>query len=169
MTPPAPALTAVAGALFVAAVGLGCGGPTDTDCDGAPEPGAVSLWTACGMSSLGAGSVPLVLTNLTAEPIWFYHECRDEVPWPEMLQDDGTWLRLLPDDFFLPISCQHVVQLAAGDSMELSMSTQHVERPGVYRAEMVVARGCGDVHDPQHVNHECEHVDFLSSAPFDLR
>lgn len=146
---------------------LGCNGPTQPGCDGGPVAGEVSLWSECASHAL-AGSVPLTLTNGTAETVWFYHECGDEVPWPDVLEADGTWTRLLPGTFFLPTGCEHVMELAPGESMELAMSTQHAPGAGTYRGELAVAYGCTAVHHPTHVPHRCARVEFVVSAPFVL-
>jgi hypothetical protein len=113
--------------------------------------------------------VPVTLTNLESEHVVFFHECGDEAPWPERLLPDGTWQRLLPPDFFLTTGCAHAMELEPGESIVLEMSTARVPGPGIYRAVTMVGRGCEHVHEPVHVPHSCESLDFVESAPFELR
>ena len=169
--PPARSIVSFSCAALLAVAGHGCGGgwPAAPACDPSPPAGELSLWTACGVKSLAGASVEFILTNDSAESVWLYHDCGDEVPWPTQLQADGTWLRLLPAEFYLAIECEHVHELLPGESGPLSMSTRHVDRPGTYRAEMMVARNCVEVHDPLHLGHACERVEFFQSEPFELR
>jgi hypothetical protein len=156
---------------LVALAGAGCwgGGPTEPTCGPQPVPGAVTLTSEACVHSLGESWVPLALRNDTAERIWFFHDCADEVPWLSRLEADGTWRRLLPEGFSLPLSCEHVHDLMPGTAEAQLASTLRAPGPGTYRAEMVIAWGCGDIHDPHHVLHSCERVEYLSSAPFELR
>lgn len=162
-------LACLGAGLFVLSL-VGCSdSPVDPTCDAGPVAGALSMWTECGPHSLSSAGIPVVLTNQGAETIWYYHECGDESPWPSKLQDDGTWLRLLPPTFFLSIGCMHVMELAPGETAVFSMSTQRTNGPGTYRAEMLIARGCMDLHEPRHVAHSCEAQDFIVSQAFELR
>ena len=171
MTPRAPCPAAALGAaLALVLAALACAeGPTEPACEPAPPRGVLSLWTACPVQSLSQDSIELTLTNDTTETVWFYHECGPEVPWPTQLQPDGTWVRLLPDGFYLGIECDHVHELRPGESGPVWMSTQRVDRPGTYRAEMLAAYDCVDAHEPLHLGHACQRMEYLLSEPFELR
>ena len=163
-------LLACLGAALLACVSLSCDdSPVAPACDAGPVAGAVSMWTECGPHALSGAGIPVVVTNGSAESIWCYDECGGESPWPSEQQADGTWLRLLPPTFFLSTGCMHVMELAPGETAVFSMSTQHAPGPGIYRAEMLIARGCVDLHEPLHVGHSCERQDFIVTASFELR
>lgn len=156
-------------ALPLAGLLAACSWNDGIGCTGTFEPGAASLWLACERAPLGGPPLDLVLTNDTAEPLWTYHHCGGSVPWAARREAGGAWTPLLPPGFSLPLACEHVEVLPPGQSLELSLPTAGLGRPGDYRAETVIGWACGDLHDPRFLPSSCERTELLTSRPVELR
>lgn len=164
-------LVPLALAALAAVLLLGCGknNGAPARCAGAPLPGELSLWASCDTATLSGEPLPLELTNGSAEPAWLYHHCHHvDVPWLAALEDDGSWTSLLPPGTSLGFACHHVHVLAPGESLEIELGTSQAQGPGTYRAELLVGRDCGDLHDPRHLVAACSRIELLTSEPLTL-